>query len=173
MSIKLSNGTRVSIDLEDKETIAHIVKKSAEAQQQQKLEIPDVTKTTEQPKWEEPVKQTFISKRIAAVVSFLLCITLYLAFLTTVFTIKRDTYICYTTNNGDLYHAATCVYLNTSYETTIYEACRDYKRCTHCNPSIEQYKTTITERNYVAPLLVSVPLSGVVFLLLTYKKKQK
>lgn len=112
-----------------------------------------------------------LSKRIAAVISILLCVTLYLSFLSA-FTIKRDTYICYTTKTGECFHSATCQYLNTAYETTVYEASKKYKVCKYCNPCVEQYATTITERNYVIPILISVPISGAVFLLLTYKKKK-
>lgn len=114
-----------------------------------------------------------ISKRIAAVISILLCITLYLSFLSA-FSTKRDTYICYTTKTGECYHSAICQYASKSaYETTVYEACQEYKPCNYCNPCIERYKTTITERNYVIPLLISAPISAAVFLLLTYKKKTR
>lgn len=112
-----------------------------------------------------------MSKRIAAVISILLCITLYLSFLSA-FTTKRDTYICYTTKTGDCFHSATCNYLNTAYETTVYQASGKYKACKYCNPCVEQYKTTITEKNYIIPLLISIPISTAVFLLLTYKKKR-
>ena len=112
------------------------------------------------------------SKRIAAVISLVLCAALYLSFLSA-FTTKRDTYICYTTKTGTHFHSATCKYLNTAYETTVYEASQKYKPCNYCNPCIEQYETTITYRNYVIPIFISVPISGAVFLLLTYKKKKK
>lgn len=112
-------------------------------------------------------------KRIAAVISILLCITLYLTFLTTVFTNKRDTYICYTTKTGECFHSATCRYISKSaYETTVYEASSKYRPCNYCNPCVERYETTITERNYIIPAVISVPISTAVFLLLTYKKKQ-
>jgi hypothetical protein len=112
-----------------------------------------------------------ISKRIAAIISILLCITLYLSFLSA-FTTKRDTYICYTTKTGTHYHSATCSYLDTAYETTVYEASRKYKPCNYCNPCVERYETTITDRNYIIPAIISVPISAAVYLLLTYKKKQ-
>lgn len=111
------------------------------------------------------------SKRIAAIISLLLCIALYLSFLSA-FTTKRDTYICYTTKTGECFHSATCSYLNTAYETTVYKASQKYKVCKYCNPCVEQYKTTITERNYVIPMLISAPISAGVFLLLTYKKEK-
>ena len=112
------------------------------------------------------------SRRIAAVISLLLCVTIYLLFLTTVFSSERDTYICYTTKTGECFHSAICQYASkTAYETTVYEACRDYKPCSHCNPCVAQYKTTITERNYIIPIFISVPVSATVYILLTYEKK--
>jgi hypothetical protein len=111
------------------------------------------------------------SKRIAAVISIVLCAVLYLSFLSA-FTTKRDTYICYTTKTGECFHSATCNYLNTAYETTVYEASRKYKPCNYCNPCVEQYKTTITSRNYIIPFVISVPISATVFVLLAYKKKK-
>ena len=114
------------------------------------------------------------SKRIATVISLLLCIALYILFLTTAFTNERDTFICYTNKTGECFHAAVCQYASkSSYETTVYEACRDYKPCNHCNPCIERYKTTITERNYIIPIFISVPISIAVFFLLTYRKKEE
>lgn len=113
-----------------------------------------------------------LSKRIAAIISLVLCAVLYLSFLSA-FTTKRDTYICYTTKTGTHYHAPTCIYLDTARETTVYEVSRRYDPCNYCNPCIEHYETTITDRNYVIPILISVPISAAVFLLLTYKKKKK
>jgi hypothetical protein len=114
-----------------------------------------------------------IPKRIAAAVSILLCILLYLLFLTTAFSQTRTTYICYTTKTGECYHSAICQYISkTAYETTVYEACREYKPCDHCNPCIEQYKTKITVRNYIAPIFISLPVSAVVFVLLSYRKEK-
>ena len=120
----------------------------------------------------EKITNAIASKRIAAVLSILLCVILYLSFLTTVFTNKRDTYICYTTKTGECFHSAICQYASkTAYETTVYEACRDYKPCSYCNPCAEQYKTTITERNFIIPFFISAPISAVVFLLMTYKRR--
>lgn len=114
------------------------------------------------------------SKRTAAVISLLLCIALYLLFLTTVFTTQRDTYICYTTKTGECFHSAICKYIDKSaYETTVYEACQDYKPCDNCHPYTERYKTTITVRNYIYPILVSVPISILVFLLLWFGKEKR
>lgn len=140
-------------------------------QQQQKQAIIEEAKIPEQPKQKDTIKQTLISQRIAAIISIVLCAVLYLSFLSA-FTTKRETYICYTTKTGTHYHSAICKYLNTAYETTVYEASRKYKPCEYCNPCVEQYKTTITDRNYIIPILISVPISAAVFLLLTYKKKK-
>ena len=113
-----------------------------------------------------------LSKRVAAIISLLLCAVLYLSFLFA-FSSKRDTYICYTTKTGECFHAATCRYASkTAYETTVYEACRKYKPCNYCNPCVKQYETTITIRNYIAPLVISVPVSAAVYVLLTVGKKK-
>lgn len=60
-----------------------------------------------------------------------------------------STYVCYTTEYGDKYHARSCGYLwNSSYETTVYEAEKDgYGACSQCTP---REKTTIelTETRY-------------------------
>lgn len=130
-----------------------------------------LTNDVEAPENERKILDMITSKRIAGVISILLCVTLYLSFLSA-FTTKKDTYICYTTKTGECFHSATCNYLNTAYETTVYEASQKYKACKYCNPCIEQYKTTITERNYIIPAVISVPISAVVFVLLAYKKKK-
>lgn len=119
----------------------------------------------------EKVTSIITSKCFAAVISIVLCAVLYLSFLSA-FTTERDTYICYTTETGRCFHSATCSYLNTAYETTVYEASKNYLTCNYCNPCVAQYKTTITERNYIIPIFISVPISVAVFFLLTYKKKQ-
>ena len=114
------------------------------------------------------------SKRIATVISIVLCAVLYVSFLS-VFSTKRETQICYVETKNERFHA----HLNCSnadefdYETTVYKACKNYTPCDHCYRYGEPSKTTIAERNYVAPLLISVPISAAVFLLLTYKKKEK
>ena len=84
-------------------------------------------------------------KRLALTISVLLCAILYLAFITLVFTEKtsRDTYICYTTKTGTHFHAATCNHLNTAYETTVYEASKDYKPCKYCNPCVTDRKSVV------------------------------
>lgn len=161
------------------------LQRRAQTQQRQNQEIINESKTLpppepktitappkEDPKNERKILDMLTSKRIAAIISLVLCAALYLSFLSA-FTTKRDTYICYTTKTGTHFHSATCKYLNTAYETTVYEASKKYKPCNYCNPCIEQYETTITYRNYVIPILISVPISATIFLLLTYKKKKK
>jgi hypothetical protein len=121
----------------------------------------------------DKIPSSLTSKRVALVVSLLLCVTLYLLLLSTAFTTNRDTYICYITKTGECFHEVSCRYISKSaYETTVYEACHDYKPCWNCNPCIKAYKTTITVRNYVYPALISIPLSISVFLLLGYRKKE-
>ena len=111
------------------------------------------------------------SKRIAGTISIILCLVMYLLFLSA-FTTERDTYICYTTKTGECFHSMTCQYINTAYETTVYEACKSYKPCKYCNPCVEKYKTTIKDRNYVIPIVISAPVSIFVFFLLTFKTKK-
>lgn len=151
---------------EDKQTQTEAVP-DPQVKEQQESELANYI---EIPRNERKILDMITSKRIAAVISILLCIILYLSFLSA-FTTKRDTYICYTTKTGECFHSATCKYLNTAYETTVYEASQKYKVCKYCNPCIEQYETTITDRNYIIPIFISVPISAAVFFLLTYKKK--
>lgn len=151
------------------------IQRREEARSQLKQEtVPEAPKEeqrTESPK-ENKLMNIMTSKRIAAIISLLLCITLYLSFLSA-FTTKRDTYICYTTKTDDYYHSATCLHIKNSVsETTVYKAAKKYSPCSSCNPCIERYATTITERNYVIPMLISAPISAGVFLLLTYKKER-
>ena len=159
---------------EYQEMLSRISKKREEAKAQPDSKtIPKLHK--EEPKVEALKENNLMnliaSKRIAAIISIILCVVLYLSFLSA-FTTKRDTYICYTTKTGECFHSATCDYISKSaYETTVYEASRKYRPCNYCNPCVKSYETTITERNYVAPLLISVPISAAVFLLLTYRKK--
>lgn len=182
MSIKISDDCRIAFDitsettLEEKQKIARFIENARKAEDEKKqkqtiLEAPKENQKVEV-RQENKLMNIITSKRIAAVISLLLCITLYLSFLTMAFTTKRDTYICYTTKTGECFHSATCSYLNTAYETTVYEASQKYKACKFCNPCVKQYETTITDRNYVSPILISVPISIAVYLLLTYKKKQ-
>lgn len=123
----------------------------------------------------EPRKEytMLMSKRVAVIVSLLLCAVLYLSFLFA-FSTTRDTYICYTTKTGECFHSSICRYAsNSAYETTVYEACRNYKPCNYCNPCVEKYKTTVTVRDYITPIVISIPTSTVVFILLTIGKKKE
>ena len=115
-----------------------------------------------------------ISRRVALVISLLLCVTLYLLLLSMVFTTERDTYICYTTRTGECYHDDSCHYIRyTAYETTVYEATqKGYSPCSQCNPCYKNNKTTIVAKNHTYPILISVPISVAVFLLLGYRKKE-
>lgn len=146
--------------------------KREQESQQHKQEMIKESKTPVALDDERKMLNMLTSNRIAAIISIILCVVLYLSFLSA-FTTKRDTYICYTTKTGECFHSATCKYLNTAYETTVYEASRKYKPCNYCNPCVEQYKTTITDRNYIAPIIISVPISVVAFFLLTYNKGKK
>ena len=60
-----------------------------------------------------------------------------------------STYVCYTTEYGDRYHARGCGYLwNSSYKTTVYHAKKDgYRPCSQCNPT-EKTTLEITETRY-------------------------
>ena len=180
-----------AVDSEGEKTVKYQERPNAKASLNFYLKSETMEEQKEQPKQEEisethnevsrentenpPSREVFslpFSKRIAAIISLILCAVLYLSFLSA-FSTKRDTYICYTTKTGECYHSAICQVINKkeSYETTVYESCQKYKRCVVCNPCIERYETTITDRNYVIPILISVPISATVFLLLTYRKK--
>lgn len=112
-------------------------------------------------------------KRVAALISLVLCIIIYLTLLTSVFTKQVDTYICYTTETGECYHAETCRYLwNSAKETTVYEALGEYRSCSYCNPQIEKYETTLIVRNYEAPFFISVPIAVGIYILLAFRKKK-
>ena len=132
--------------------------------------LPPLNKETK--KTEQEVKTKKRSN--ALVFCILLCVILYLLFLTIAFTetSNRYTYICYTTKTGECYHDRKCRYLNTAYETTVYEASKKYNPCSYCNPFYENNKTTITvtERDYLAPALISIPISAVIFLIIKKTK---
>ena len=112
-------------------------------------------------------------KRYAFAISILICVVFYLLFLTLAFSEKKETYICYTTKTGECYHAYYCSYLKySSYPTTVYQAeKKKYRACSKCNPFQERFKTTITIRNYLAPALISIPISTLIYIGLTKEKK--
>lgn len=106
-------------------------------------------------------------KQNAKAIAIILFIVTYILLFTTVFTNEQDTYICYTTATGECYHAEYCHYLRqSSYQTTVYEAKDRYRPCSKCDPCIERYKITITERNYVTPLFISGSISVAIFFVL-------
>lgn len=115
---------------------------------------------------EQKTMNIISTPRIAAVLAILLCITLYFALLSNVFTTKIDTYMCYVVD-GEI-HDINCSSLNTTQpiETTVYEAIKHNKihGCKFTN------QTTITQTNYVVPLLISTPISVLVYFILTSKK---
>lgn len=113
------------------------------------------------------------SKRMAAIISLLLCMILYLSSLS-VFSKSQDTYICYIDKKEGTFHIPECAYAGkNAFESTMYEAQKHYSHCI-CRPSIydERYKVTITVRDYVTPLIISVPASITVYVLLTIGKKK-
>lgn len=164
----IRRGKKVETDPETVERLAALMK--GETTESPTAQNPSTPQDCYNEK-EQKIMNILTSKRIAAVIAIVLCITLYFALMTTAFTTKRDTYICYTTKTGECFHSATCKYLNTAYETTVYEASKEYKVCKYCNPCIEDYKTTFTSRDYITPLLISLPISALTFVILTYKKK--
>ena len=168
MSIKLPDGSRIQIDIDPNETPEEKEKRNSWIRniREQRAKI------LQQDNKEQKIMNILTSKRIALVISIILCAVLYLSFLSA-FTTKRDTYICYTTKTGECFHSATCKYLNTAYETTVYEASRRYRVCNYCNPCQEIYKTTFTSRDYITPLLISLPISALTFVILTAKKKEQ
>lgn len=123
-----------------------------------------------------------MSKRIAAVLAILLCLILYFSFLLTLFTKKVDTFIVYTQEGITTVHGShncrTSEWDGFGYKTafdttkpiittTTYHT-KDYDWCRECSGKMEQ--TTITVKNHYAPLLISAPISLVVYLLLIKKK---
>lgn len=109
-------------------------------------------------------RRGLFSSRVSAIISIILCIVMYWTLLTTVYTTKVDTYICYITETGDCYHAANCRYLwNSAQQTTVYEVLGEYRSCSYCNPKVDKYETRITKKNYKAPFFISAPTSIVLY----------
>ena len=118
--------------------------------------------------------RTLATKTVAAAVSVGLCIVLFLVFLFSVFTTEIETYICYTTNTGECYHAEYCQYLyRSSHRTTVYKASREYRPCSKCDPCQEEYKTTITERNFPGAVFASLPIPIILYFVLTRIKYEE
>lgn len=141
------------------------------------------TETKEKNKGEE-IMNILTSKRIAAVISIFLCISLYFSLLSAVFTKKVDTFIAYTQEGQTVLHGSITCKTNTSefgyhhvdtldfskpiITTTNYEH-QDYTICRSCVTSAVE--TTITVKNYVTPLIISIVVSLSAFFILTFKKK--
>jgi len=114
------------------------------------------------------------SKRVAAIISLLLCVILYLSCLSA-FSATQDTYICYVNKKEGTFHIYGCTYAGkNAFESTMYEAQKHYSHCFICSSGIydERYKITITVRDYVTPIIISVPVSATVYVLLTVGKKK-
>ena len=148
--------------------------KEAKKQEEQKPKSQEVKQRKfSMKKFLTKIKNIEQYKKRAFIISLLLCSILYLAFLTLAFTEKRDTYICYTTKTGECYHAYYCSYLKySSHQTTVYQAERKkYRRCSSCNPFQDRLKTTITVRNYLAPALISIPISAITYIVIKKNKE--
>lgn len=113
--------------------------------------------------------------RVAAIVSLAVCIVLFFVLLSTVFTEKVKTLLVFTQEGSSIIHGRmVCDKMDESkpiVQTTLYEE----PHCTSCQylSCINQADhTTITVKNYVAPLGISVLLSSVVYFLLAKCKKE-
>lgn len=150
---------------------AAIAKANQEAEKQKR----ELEKERKKAKIRELIRKI---QNLAIPVSLVLCLILYFSFLTFAFTEKNyiDTYICYTTKTGECYHAAYCGYLyRSSYETTVYEAKKkNYRSCSRCNPCQDRYETSIIvkKRNYIAPALISIPISVATYFVLIKTNKE-
>lgn len=78
------------------------------------------------------------------------------------FTNEIETYICYTTESGDCFHAEYCQYLwNSAEETNVYEAKKDgYQSCSRCSPYNERYAIIYQDRNYLVSTILGAVLTG-------------
>ena len=164
------------------ETLAKRQKQAEEREKQRQEEIKQiqVSGSYEKSNQHSNSLESFLKQKsitwgqFALVCSIIICIVLYTSFLFTAFSEEVDTYICYTTDTGECYHASYCQYLSQSrHQTTVYKATRNYRSCSRCNPCIEKYETTIVVRNYFLPALISVPTSVMVYLLMTRKKSNQ
>ena len=89
--------------------------------------------------------------------------------------VEIETYICYITDTGSLYHSRNCQYLwNSSYRTTVYEARENgYGACSKCTPKtkttlileksnviqIPRQETEIN-KNYIFPTILGAVFTG-------------
>jgi hypothetical protein len=113
--------------------------------------------------------------RVAAIVSLAVCIVLFFLLLSTIFTEKVETLLVFTQEGSSTIHGImTCTKLDASkpiVQTTLYEE----SQCTVCRDSgciNKADSTTITIKNYVAPLVISVFLSSIIYFLLAKRKKE-
>ena len=99
-----------------------------------------------------------------------------------------STYVCYTTEYGDRYHARGCGYLwNSSYKTTVYQAKKDgYGACSQCTPTekttlelketryreVEQTET-ITKKSTVWIWLISTGVIVLIYYMSTAELKKR
>lgn len=164
---RIKRGEKVA-DTEMVKKLTALMKGEETAEFEKKASIPAEKETTctHQIPLEKKIMKILTSKRIAAIVAILICITLYFALLSNVFTTKQDTYTCYIVN-GQI-HDINCYELdkNNPVETTVYEAIK-HNKIHGCNFTNQ---TTLTQKNYVAPILISAPISALVYFILTSKK---
>jgi hypothetical protein len=127
--------------------------------------------------WDQKIMSIITSQRIAAVFSLLLCISLYFSLLSTVFTQKIDTYVVFTQEDSNVIHGSMgCTgkvdYINRKkpiISTTLHE-CPDHTPCSmSCMEKAKE--TTITVKDYLSPLCISLPISVGAFMILTFKRK--
>jgi hypothetical protein len=150
MSIDLGNGTRVSVDLDEIPTAGRIRKANLEKRE------------------ENPQTSTGVltNKKIAAVISIILCICIYFLLLSNCFTTKVDTYVCYIADNK--IHDINCPRLTGKQvvESTVHNCYKTYPLC-GCDFTNQ---ATVTQKYYILPLLISAPISFGIYVLLTGKK---
>ena len=106
-----------------------------------------------------------IKKTAVIIITAVVFITSSSLILDIIFTDKVDTYICYTTDTGECYHAKYCQYLRESaHETNVYKAKkRGYRSCSRCSPNEERYATTYQERHYLPAALIGAAIAGACF----------
>ena len=113
-----------------------------------------------------------MKNRLLAII-LLISIILYLILLFTCFSSEVNTYICYTTDYGECYHAEYCQYLyNSANKTTVYQADKNFRDCSKCNPIQKEYGTLIIVRDYKTPFFI-VLITSISGYLVIAKIKQK
>lgn len=141
------------------------------------------TETKEKNKGEK-IMNILTSKRIAAVISIFLCISLYFSLLSAVFTKKIDTHVVYTQEGSNMIHGTMgcTAYDRVGYDnirridrskpiiTTTMNECPDYIPC-QSTCMVEAKEITLTVKDYISPLIISLLVSATVYFILTFKKK--